>query len=168
MGGLQALSAQPVEHIASSRAIAEFVARSDVAVNYTRLAKSHNQFTVNDDVILGFWLSDAQLQQRMPNLSYVFVNDRMTNLECDPQDCARQKICSYYKVPSNSSILIHNLKSISSMVYVYAVISGWARHDMRACKRLLHGGQPRSFRPAQKWVASLHLPKELARLEPAL
>ena len=143
-------------------AVAEFVNRSDTAVNYTRLAANPTSMTVNDDVILGFWLSDAQRRRRLPNITYVFVNERATNLECDIQDCARHRICSMYKLPSNSSVLIHNLKAASMMVYVWAVIRGWATHNLTMCKRIRSTANimtmRASLKPAHRWLASIGLP----------
>ena len=162
MGGLQALSSSTVQHLATSRFVAEFVARSDVAVNYTRLAASHGLLTVNDDVILGFWLSDAQMQRRISNITYVFANELMTNLECDLRDCMRKRHCSMYRLPSNDSILIHNLKAVSMMVYVYAVIRGWSGQDSTACKRF-RGTSHLGLKPAQKWLAGLGLPRQVTK-----
>ena len=111
MGGVQGLSAELVTHLASSRAIAEFVVRSDGAIDYGKLAASNGVDTINDDVMLGFWLHDAQVRRGLANVTYAFINERATNLECDMRDCAAQRICSFYKLPSNASLLIHNLKS---------------------------------------------------------
>lgn len=154
MGGLQVLSAPLVAHLARSTEVEAFVARSEHAVNYSSLAASPTR-TVNDDVILGYWLSDAQLRRGLPNISYVFINERATNLECDVRDCAARRICGQYRLASNRSVLIHNLKSATQLTYVWGVLKGWSAHDVDACKRFRAGptGARASLAPGRQWLA---------------
>lgn len=155
MGGLQVLSARLVGHIASSRAVHQYVSSSEPSIDYALLARESKR-TINDDVMLGFWLSDAQLRRGLANVSYAFINARATNLECDLNDCAAHRICGYYKLPSNSSVLIHNLKSALLLPYVWGVIRGAAQHNSTVCKRFRDARwrlkTARDLRPALRWI----------------
>ena len=156
MGGVQVLSARLVAHIAASHVIRQYVARSESSIDYAQLARESKR-TINDDVMLGFWLSDAQLRRGLANVTYAFINSRATNLECDAKDCAALRICGSYKLPSNSSVLIHNLKSALLLPYVWGVIRGTAPHDITVCKRFRDARWSLKLtkdplRPALRWI----------------
>ena len=157
MGGLQLLSLPLAAHLGGSRAVGEFVARSDAEVDYGRLAASAGKLTINDDVMVGFWMADAQRRGLLPNVSYVFINERAKNVECDVADCAKRSACSLYGVPSNRSVLVHNLKGALMQPYTWAVVRGDAAHDAVACK-LFFVAKPKAasvggLEPVRRWVA---------------
>lgn len=159
MGGLQVLSAPLAAHLAGSRAVREFVARSDGLVDYARLAGVglSRGGTVNDDVVMGLWLSDAQQRGLVGNVSYVFINERAKNIECDMRDCLKRRACSLYGVPSNGSVLIHNLKAAAMQTYAWAVVRGHAMHDAHACKAFFAAPDrhaSRALEAVRRWIAN--------------
>ena len=128
-GALQVLSAPVVRHLARSRELRRFVARSEEVTAATLRGRAHagGAFDQAEDAALGFWLSRAQLQQRL-NLTYVDVTARAPNLAC-----YRKR--GLYQAPSAEQVALHYVKQAAGMQLLWRVLHDGAAFDAAECHR---------------------------------
>lgn len=106
--------------VATEPAIERFVKRSEAA---------HH---TDEDVALGFWLSRYHLAGEP--ITYVRVNDRLTNLACFYQK-------GLYKRPTPSAVGVHFVKSAGGMHYVWAVIHDGMKPNATLCRTATGDGR---------------------------
>ena len=120
------LSAALVAYVAASADIAAFVAQSDAAIDYRQLRQQGG--VVHDDVMLGYWLEAAGRQRGAVNVTFAFVNARTPNA-----DCVAGSGNGMYKPPTNSSVLLHNIKNPKWLRYVWRVVGEREPYRNREC-----------------------------------
>lgn len=137
-GTLQVLSAAVVRHLASSRELLRFVAKSEEVTAATLSAAVSQgeagaetvatKFDQAEDAALGFWLSRAQLQRRL-NLTYVDVTSRAPNLAC-----YRRR--GLYQYPQPEHVALHYIKMAEGMQLAWKVLHGGAKMQPKECHRI--------------------------------
>lgn len=165
-GVLEVLAEDLVRYVASSDAVADFVSRPSVPLDATAGGGSATWSTApsanasgalsgararaagavrlsdgrqGEDVALGFWLSAPVLRATAgapPNVTYVRVNDRASNMAC-------LSTSGLYQRPQNDSVAIHFLKRPSAMQYVWRLLHDRQPHESKACARAVWGSKRR-------------------------
>lgn len=140
-GALEVLSAPLVRYVATSEFIETFVRRNSTVTMPTgrekprRRAGSQAWQNQGDDVALGFWLSLPVLKatpHAPPDVSYVRINDRATNVAC-------VSTAGLYQRPRRDSRAVHFVKRPSGMQYIWKLLHDGEPHDPKVCARHVWG-----------------------------
>ena len=86
---------------------------------------------VNDDVMLGYWLTAAPRRREAFNVTYAFVTSITPNADCPK----RGRGNGLYKAPNNVSILLHHIKNPSWLPYVWRVAAEGLEYQPEECAR---------------------------------
>jgi hypothetical protein len=127
-GALMLASTPLVVRIAAAPEIGEFVERSKL--NHARLGRVSS---TDEDVAMGFYISRFH-RARLANVTYVRVNERLTNLGCGRNS-------GLYKPPKNRSVGIHFVKNAGGMAYVWSLLVHGMPHNKTRCREMTGDGR---------------------------
>ena len=122
-------SAALLQWLATSAAVSGWV---DDARGPTREALQWQKF---EDTSTGYWLSYAPARVR-----YIDIATLVHDIDCHPEGQRLRDGEGTYRPPSNTSLLVHNLKTPSAFGYAYEHMRGDARpYVHNKCMHGVHG-----------------------------
>ncbi len=138
-GALEILTPSLVRYVAHAPGVARFVERSRIAIEArkaagfrigrystgTREPLGPRVWQQNEDVALGFWLSEARVSYGM-DILYVRANQRTQNMACISKK-------GLYQRPRNDTIYVHFLKKPEGVTYVWKLLHDFAPHSADEC-----------------------------------
>lgn len=120
LGALQLLSSKLVGAIGTSSDVDAF----SIAANVSADLRSRES---NEDVAMGYWIWRLAIERAF-NVSYVYINERATNLGCFRNG-------GLYKRPRADAVVIHRIKGAQGMHYVWGMLVDGKPHDEINCAR---------------------------------
>jgi len=151
-GALELLSASLVEFVGTSPDVTAFVARAAARIEdrkaagfavgkynpgciqtWTAAKCGPHVWQQNEDVVLGFWLTQARPRIKV---TYVRINNRATNMGCFG-------VNGLYARPRQDAVVVHWLKHASGQAYVWGLLHDGVPHNPHNCSAHVFNGKRR-------------------------